>query len=230
MLFKKALPIFLASASIVAVAFTANQLGAVPVQSKTVVPMPCGGPSATPELNHSQMMRSMQVQSEFEYLAKMIPHHQEAIATAKLLLAGSQRPEMKKFAEGIIRTQSAEIQQMQAWLKLWYPGQSLQVEYVPMMRELTNLKADELDRAFLEDMRMHHMGAVMMSQHLLNHGLVKHPEVETLAHQISTSQRQEIAQMQGWLQQWFGVAGGRMMGPGMGMGGRFGAPFNGNQK
>lgn len=35
MLFKKALPIFLASASIVAVAFTANQLGAVPVQSKT---------------------------------------------------------------------------------------------------------------------------------------------------------------------------------------------------
>lgn len=50
----------------------------------------------------------------------------------------------------------------------------------------------------------------MMSQQLLNRGLAKHPEVETLAHQISTSQRQEIAQMQGWLQDdgfWYGYGG-----------------------
>jgi len=159
------------------------------------------------------MMHSMQVQNEFDFLTQMIPHHEEAITTAKLLKAGTNRPEMRKFADDIIRVQSAEIQQMQSWLNQWYPNQDTKVTYHPMMRDLNNLKGDALDRAFLSDMQMHHMGAVMMSNQLLGKNLAKHNEVKKLAQQISISQRQEINQMQAWLRTWFN-AGGMMGMPG----------------
>ncbi|OKH35874.1 hypothetical protein NIES2119_19235 [[Phormidium ambiguum] IAM M-71] len=158
------------------------------------------------------MMHSMRVENEADFLSQMIPHHEEAIATAKLLKAGTNRPEMKKFADDIIRVQSAEIQQMQQWLKQWYPNQNTKVTYHAMMRDLTNLKGDDLDRAFLEDMRMHHKGAVMMSHQLLRNNLAKHNEVSKLAEQISISQRREIHQMQSWLRSWFNASGMGMMG------------------
>ncbi len=169
-------------------------------------------------MHHGGMMHDMQVNSEFDYLTQMIPHHQEAIDTARLVLAESDRPEMKRFAQDIIRVQSAEIQQMQGWLNEWYPGRDTSVTAAPMMRDLKNLRGDALDRAFLEDMIMHHMGAVMMSQMLLNRNLVQHQPVRPFAQQIATSQRQEIGQMRAWLRNWFGVAGGMpgtMHGPGM---------------
>ncbi|XWK86748.1 MAG: DUF305 domain-containing protein [Phormidium sp.] len=158
------------------------------------------------------MMHSMRVENEADFLTQMIPHHEEAIATAKLLKAGTNRPEMRKFADDIIRVQSAEIQQMQQWLKQWYPNQNTKVTYHPMMRDLTKLKGNDLDRAFLEDMRFHHMGAVMMSHQLLGNNLAKHNEVSKLAEQISISQRQEIHQMQSWLRTWFNAGGMGMMG------------------
>ena len=54
------------------------------------------------------------------FLADMIVHHQGAVDMAKLLAAGSARPEMQKFAADIIRVQSAEIAQMEAWEKAWF--------------------------------------------------------------------------------------------------------------
>jgi uncharacterized protein (DUF305 family) len=183
---------------------------AIPVVLSQHHPQPQASPStpSSPMMHHGKMMHEMQVNSEFEYLTQMIPHHQEAIDTAKLVLAGSDRHEMKKFAEDIIKVQTAEIEQMRTWLKTWYPGQDTTATMAPMMRDLTKLKGDALDQAFLEDMVGHHMGAVMMSHHLLNRNLVKHEPVRPFAQQIATSQNQEIGQMQTWLKDWFGVTNG----------------------
>lgn len=169
------------------------------------------------------MMQSMQVNSEFDYLSQMIPHHQEAIATARILLQRSARPEMKQFARDIIRVQSAEIQQMQTWLKQWYPDQRNTRTYTPMMRELGQFRGSDLDRAFLQDMIMHHMGAVMMSHQLLNRGLVQHNPVRPFAQNIADTQRAEIQQMRIWAHKWFGDSG--MMG---GMGRRQGGMNQGS--
>ena len=169
---------------------------------------------AGPGMMHGGMMQSMQVNSEFDYLSQMIPHHEEAIATARILLQRSDRPEMKQFARDIIRVQSAEIQQMQTWLKQWYPNQRNTRTYTPMMRALGQLRGNDLDRAFLQDMIMHHMGAVMMSHQLLNRGLVQHDPVRPFAQKIADTQRAEIQQMRIWARNWFGGSG--MMG---GMGG-----------
>jgi uncharacterized protein (DUF305 family) len=152
------------------------------------------------------------VRSEFDYLAHMIPHHVEAIDTATLLKQGTNRPEMRTFADTIIRTQSAEVAQMTAWLAAWYPGRDTRVDYAPMMRELRGLQGDALDRAFLEDMIPHHMMAVMMSQQLVTSGLSVHPGVVPFAIDIRDTQQQEIRMMRVWLGDWFGVA--PHMGPG----------------
>lgn len=154
------------------------------------------------------------VESEFDYLAQMIPHHEEAIASARLLLEGTDRPEMEAFARDIIDTQSAEVAQMQEWLATWYPERDVSVDYEPMMRDLTGLTGDELDQAFLEDMVGHHMAAVMMSQQLLAGDLTDHPEVVPFAEQIRDGQHAEIITMRGWLADWFGQPVMGPMGPG----------------
>ena len=51
----------------------------------------------------------MMIGSEFDYLSQMVPHHEEAVVTAKQILAGSKRKQMQIFAAKIIKVQSAEI-------------------------------------------------------------------------------------------------------------------------
>jgi uncharacterized protein (DUF305 family) len=165
-------------------------------QPELCAPMAGGAPMAN--------MHSMRVKSEFEFISHMIPHHQEAIDTAKIILARSQRAEMRQFAQAIITVQTREVGQLQDWLKAWYPNQTSTQAYEPMMRPLENLSGDALDRQFLQDMVHHHYGAVMMAESLLKLSLVPHEPVKTLAKDIIRTQTQEIQQMQTQLTAWFG--------------------------
>ena len=148
---------------------------------------------------------SMMVNSEFEYLAAMIRHHEEAIASARILQNATARTEMRDFAAGIIETQGAEVRQMRAWLASWYAGRDTTVSYRPMMRDLSGLTGDALDRAFLQDMIPHHMMAVMMSQQLIARGLAVHQTVVPFATNIRDVQTAEIQTMRRWLVDWFGT-------------------------
>lgn len=148
------------------------------------------------------MMGSYATASEAEYLVEMVAHHREAVAAAREL-ARSDRPQMQAFGESIVETQSAQIEQMTAWLADWYPEQSTTVAYRPMMRDLSGLSGDRLDRAFLQDMVGHHMAAVMMSRQLLVRGLAEHPQVNRLARTIRNDQHAEIFQMMRWLRTWY---------------------------
>ena len=149
-------------------------------------------------------MQGMWAASEDVYLAEMVAHHEEAVAAAQQLQR-SPRGEMREFGDAIVASQSAQIDQMQRWLADWYPDRDEQAEYRPMMRDLTGLSGDRLDRFFLQDMIWHHMSAVMMSQQLLVRGAADHDEVEALAENIRDEQHVEIFQMQQWLRERFGV-------------------------
>ncbi len=139
-----------------------------------------------------RMMSSAFIRNEYDFLVHMIPHHEEAVDTAMILLDNTEREEMKEFAEGIIRTQTDEIEQMKEWLIIWYPDQNHEINYQPMMRDLQGMKGAVLDEAFIEDMIPHHMAAVMMAQQLLIQGLAEHDEVAALAREIRDNQRTEI--------------------------------------
>ncbi len=167
-----------------------------------------GRPDANGGMGDMGMGMGMEVRNEFDYLTRMIPHHDEAIVAARTLQSGTRRQEMRAFAASIIETQTAEVRQMHAWLAAWYPGRDTRVTYTPMMRNLTRLTGAALDRAFLEDMIPHHMMAVMMSQRFLNANLADHREVVPFAGSIRDTQSSEIRMMAGWLRDWFGVTPG----------------------
>ena len=140
-------------------------------------------------------MMDMMVESEREFIEGMIPHHQEAIDTAReVLVRGGSTPEMQELAENIIVAQEAEIAAMKAWYRDWYGVEYADNgEYMPMMRELENLSGAELDRVFLEDMIGHHMGAIMMARSVQPY--IEHDEMAELAQNIVSTQSAEIAQM-----------------------------------
>lgn len=55
-----------------------------------------------------------------EFIEQMVPHHQMAIMMAQMALNNSDRPEIRNLASSIIKTQSAEINEMRQWYKEWY--------------------------------------------------------------------------------------------------------------
>lgn len=143
-------------------------------------------------MNH---MMDMVVRSEREFIEGMIPHHKEAVDTAKEVIArGGSTPEIKQLAENIVVAQEKEIDEMKQWYQDWYGEPYTGTgEYQPMMRELANLSGVQLDRVFLEDMIGHHMGAIMMAQSVQSY--VEHDEIAILTQAIMTTQSAEIAQM-----------------------------------
>lgn len=230
----KRLPLLVVTLVVAVVATAATAIGVVVAnRDDTSVRMDPGmmvpGSTSTPgwwDDSWGSMMGGVSPASEAEYLAVMMAHHEEAVAAAREL-SRSARPQMRAFGESIVATQSAQIEQMTSWLQGWYPDPSTTVDYRPMMRDLSGLSGDRLDRAFLQDMIGHHMVAVMMSQHLLWRG-TDHEQVAALARSIRDDQHAEIIQMQRWLRQWFdtdwragmgwGMWSGRGSGWGMGPG------------
>lgn len=144
-------------------------------------------------MDHATMM----VKSEREFLDGMIPHHQEAVATAKEVIArGGSTPEIKKLAEDIVVAQEKEISLMKGWYQSWY-GKTYSTDpkaYKPMMRDLSTLNGASLDKVFLEDMIMHHRGALMMAQSVQPY--IEHTEITDLSKAIVETQTKEIQLMQ----------------------------------
>jgi uncharacterized protein (DUF305 family) len=57
---------------------------------------------------------------DLRFLEAMIPHHEGALTMVKAAQKGSRRPELQRLAQDILRSQQAEIRQMQQWRKAWY--------------------------------------------------------------------------------------------------------------
>lgn len=144
------------------------------------------------------------------FIVQMIPHHEGAIAMAKIALERSKRPEILSLANGIIEAQEKENGDMRAWYRSWFgttpPEGGMGMMHMGGMEgdtnALQNVSEADFDREFIEQMIPHHEMAIMMAE-MLRASTVR-DEMKELANNIITSQSREIEMMRGWLTSWYG--------------------------
>jgi uncharacterized protein (DUF305 family) len=65
---------------------------------------------------HADMTMSFTGNADIDFMKGMIPHHEGAVAMAKVLLQFGKDAELRKLADNVVRTQNEEITLMRAWL------------------------------------------------------------------------------------------------------------------
>ena len=141
------------------------------------------------------------------FIDAMVPHHEEAIASAKEAKeAGLNQPDLVEIADAIIATQQAEIDQMLAWRADWFgsgeldptgfEGMGMSMEEMGMQHDPGDLSvAADVDGTFAAMMVDHHNGAIAMATLALERA--EHPEIRELAEAIIAAQQAEVEVLMG---------------------------------
>jgi uncharacterized protein (DUF305 family) len=141
------------------------------------------------------------------FAAAMIPHHESAIEMAHLARERAQHPEIRTLADEIIETQSAEIEELE---RIVERVGSADPAALGVSDEMSGMHVDTaaleqaspFDRAFIDEMIVHHQGAVRMAEAELASGTDHH--AKALAEEIVAAQSAEIDQMNAWRVDWYG--------------------------
>jgi uncharacterized protein (DUF305 family) len=140
-----------------------------------------------------------------EFLTDMIGHHTMAVEMSEMAIDKATHPELKQAAETIIKTQTAEIRQMRAWLRKWYGKHHVSTEHghedMARMDELEEATGAAFEVRFLALMTVHHTQAVERSEVALDRA--RHPQVRKLAKAIIKAQNSEINEFRNWLVDWY---------------------------
>lgn len=141
------------------------------------------------------------------FAAMMIPHHEQAVEMADLVLGKDGiDPRVVDLAERIKAAQGPEVETMQEWLDDWGmdPDDAMSGDDGMMghgdgmmsaddMESLEAANGDEASRLFLEQMIVHHEGAVDMAEAQVADG--QNADAVALAESIIETQTDEIAEM-----------------------------------
>ena len=101
------------------IALTSSAAGAM---AQSTMPAPKDSQSTNEfKAANLDMMKNMNVpytgNPDVDFRTHMIPHHQGAIAMAKIVLKYAKDEETKKLAQKIIEAQEKEVADMQGWLE-----------------------------------------------------------------------------------------------------------------
>ncbi len=143
-------------------------------------------PSLSPSHDHNLIISNPE-----QFIADMIPHHQEAVDTSKMMVL-SDRDDVRSLASRISTAQETEIARMMEWQTAWY-GRAMDTRYTPMMPRLDNLEGTTRDRAFLEGMIAHHEMAIDMTLQMLSSN--PNDELKSFGTSIIEAQSVEIDEM-----------------------------------
>jgi|TARA_B100000519_G_scaffold197767_1_gene206079 uncharacterized protein (DUF305 family) len=143
------------------------------------------------------------------FATMMIPHHEQAVEMSDMILAKSDvDPRVLELAQQIKDAQQPEIDTMEGWLEDWgvdgmdmggmdHGGDGMMSE--EDMAALEAATGPEAARLFLEQMILHHQGAIEMAEAELQDG--KNADALALAQAVVDTQSAEITTMQDLLTQ-----------------------------
>ena len=136
------------------------------------------------------------------FASMMIVHHEQAVEMSDIVLAKEGvDPRVVDLAERIKAAQGPEIDQLQGWLDDWGVdgGDAGDMDHGDGMMSADDLAAldaaagPEASRLFLEQMIVHHEGAVEMAEAQVAEG--ENADAVALAQDIVDAQTAEIAEM-----------------------------------
>lgn len=159
-----------------------------------------------PGMDHGSSEQAADVNdADVIFASMMIVHHEQAIEMSDIVLAkDGVNPEVVELAEAIKAAQGPEIEQLQGWLEDWGVnpeehqmggmdhGDGMMTE--DDLAALESADGAEASRLFLEQMIVHHKGAVEMAQTQVDDG--SNPDAVELAQTIIDAQTTEIQKMQ----------------------------------
>jgi uncharacterized protein (DUF305 family) len=147
-------------------------------------------------------------QQDVMFARMMIPHPEQAIEMSDVILAKEGvDPQITDLANQIKDAQGPEIEQLTTWLEEW--GSPLpesdsmdSMDHGSMdgmmseedMQALQGAQGAEAGRLFLEQMIVHHQGAIEMAQIEVDEG--KNEDAVAMAQQIVDTQQAEISTME----------------------------------
>lgn len=137
-------------------------------------------------------------QADVTFAQGMIPHHEQALAMAKLVGGRTADVKVVDLAARVERAQDPEIQQLAGLLEKWRATPSGEHSAHGMMTDedlgkLGQAKDAAFDRQWLEMMVKHHEGALAMAKTELRQG--QNAEAKALAQKVIDGQQAEITEM-----------------------------------
>lgn len=155
---------------------------------------------------HKNMRQPLAGNADVDFVRQMIPHHQGALDMARIQQRYGKDERLKKFNDWVIQAQTQEIAMMQNWLRRRdngasphaaedYYGAAMKKMHHAMMTGYTG----NADVDYARGMIAHHQGAVDMAEIWLKNG--SDPDLKQLAHDVYSTQTQEIAWLQRWLEE-----------------------------
>jgi uncharacterized protein (DUF305 family) len=155
---------------------------------------------------------------DVRFMQGMIHHHAQALLMTSWVPERAESEDVKLLAQRMELSQEAEVELMQAWLD--ERAQEVPLTHIPhghahgpggwmapgmLTREdLDRLEAAEgaeFERLFLEQMIVHHEGALTMVEELYEANGGQEPEVDRFARHVVSDQEIEIGRMQALLGQ-----------------------------
>lgn len=172
----------------------------------------CANTGAMPGMDHAPESSSASPApisaADRMFVTMMIPHHEQAIEMSDVILEKEGVDErVRTLAEEITAAQGPEIERMNEWLAEWGVGSDGHAgmdhgDGMMSAEDMANLEAAngaDAARLFLEQMIVHHEGAVEMAQVAVENG--EDPDVRALAQEVIDAQQIEIATMRDLLTQ-----------------------------
>ena len=157
-------------------------------------------------------------QSQRAFLEAMVPHHQSAVAMARIARRRAEHPEVAELAKEIVSAQVKEMAEMRRIHRRVFGGPllpnadahaqlGLSPKQAGMMHgeeAVATLRTEKpFDRAFIAAMIPHHQGAIRMARTILAQG--GDTAIVRLAGAIVRAQAQEIREMNDWRTDWYGA-------------------------